>query len=202
MNKLHDTEYLKTVVDADELEDSIAEVAFVGRSNVGKSSVINAVCGRKKLAYTSQIPGKTRTINVFSAARDKWIVDLPGYGFAVGPEEERAKWRNMIEGYLQSRGSLRMVFVIVDVKVGPTKLDRQMLTWLQSCSIPACIVANKSDKIKIPEQKERLRFVSEEMGISPEKIFLVSAEKGTGIPALANEVMALLEFHGHKGSQV
>lgn len=192
MTKLNDIKYYKTVNDPYELEDSSAEVAFVGRSNVGKSSVLNAVCGKKKLAFVSQVPGKTRSINVFEAARGRWIVDLPGYGYAVGPEEERAKWQEMIENYLTGRESLRMVYVIVDAKVGPTKLDRQMTMWLQSNGIPLSIVANKSDKISSLALQERLQFVSGELDVAPEKIFLVSATKGTGIKQLAVEVRACI----------
>jgi len=190
MSKLNNVKYYKTVVDSSELEDSSAEVAFVGRSNVGKSSVLNSVCGEKKLAYISQVPGKTRSINVFEAARGRWIVDLPGYGFAVGPEEERLKWQEMIETYLLGRENLRMVFMIVDANVGPTKLDRQMAVWLQANCVPYSVVANKIDKISSLLIKERLQFVANELQIAIEKIFPVSATKGKGIKELAAEVRA------------
>ena len=192
MVKINDVKYYKTVNSSDELEASIAEVAFVGRSNVGKSSVLNAVCVKKNLAFVSQVPGKTRSINVFSATHGRWIVDLPGYGYAVGPAEERAKWQEMIENYLLSRDNLRMVFIIVDANVGPTKLDRQMVTWLQSNSVPIRIVANKSDKIGSSKLNERLQFVANELEIAPEKVFLISALKGIGIKQLAAEVCTCL----------
>ena len=112
---------------AHKLEDAQAEVAFVGRSNVGKSSLINALCGRRLLAKISKTPGKTRTINVFSIRNGKWIVDLPGYGFAAVSIKEKDKWKHMIECYLSGRPSLKAIFVLVDAYVGATALDRQML---------------------------------------------------------------------------
>src|SRR4051794_18353285 len=126
-----DFEYLLTEVDPARVPLCVAEAAFVGRSNVGKSSLLNALCGgRKNLARVSQTPGRTRTINVF-AAGDLWLVDLPGYGYAVGPESERKAWRGMIEGYLTSRVSLRCVYALVDAEVGPTALDLQLLEWME-----------------------------------------------------------------------
>ena len=111
---LRDTKYLKTAADALKLGESKAEVSFVGRSNVGKSTLINAICQKKKMAHVSQVPGKTRTINVYEVTRGRWIVDLPGYGYAVGPRHEKERLGPMIEGYLSSREKLCMIFVIVD----------------------------------------------------------------------------------------
>jgi GTP-binding protein len=126
---LDDVKFLLSETDPKRLGACAAEVAFVGRSNVGKSTLLNAVC-RKDLAKVSSTPGRTRTINVFLAGKDKWLVDLPGYGFALGPEAERAAWGAMIEGYLSGRASLKMIFVLIDAKVGPTKLDLQMVKWV------------------------------------------------------------------------
>jgi GTP-binding protein len=190
MNKQYNVKFLKTVVDSAQLEEAIAEVVFVGRSNVGKSSVINAICGTK-IAYTSKTPGRTRTINIYCTNLDYWIVDLPGYGYAEGPVAERMNWQGMIEGYLK-RQSLRMVFMIIDIKVGPTKLDRQMVEWLQYNNIPYCIVANKSDKINALAIKERLQFTADELEITPEKIYLVSCLKKTGISELTTVVLVQL----------
>jgi GTP-binding protein len=193
MIKLKDMKYLKTVVDYTVLEDSVSEVAFVGRSNVGKSSVINAVCCHNQLAHTSQKPGKTRTINVFSAGKDRWLVDLPGYGYATGPASERSSWPVMIEGYLTGRPNLRMVYIIVDAEVGPTKLDRNMTDWLTANNIPFTIVANKIDKFKNdPEQKQRTK-VANDLGLRSEDILWVSAERGWGIPELVREISGQLE---------
>ena len=194
MNKLGNTRYKKTITNAAELEDTIAEVAFVGRSNVGKSSVLNAVCGKNKLARTSQRPGQTRTINIYSAGDKRWIVDLPGYGYASGSKDEIATWGGMIEGYLLSRPSLRAVFMIVDGNVGATKLDTQMARWLGKNGIPYCVVANKCDKISVPEQEERRRAVADAMDKRPEDVRWVSATKNLGIRELQLEVGALLKL--------
>lgn len=194
MNRLNKTKFYITLHRPNELAQSVAEVAFVGRSNVGKSSVINAMCGIKGLARTSQTPGRTRTINVFTVSKDKWLVDLPGYGFATGPAEERAKWQQMIEGYLGSRENLKSVIVIVDAKVGPTKLDEQMALWLQYNSIPYIIVANKIDKVSMPEMESQRKLAAEKLGCAPEYIHWVSAQKGTGIGELRNAVEKLLKL--------
>ncbi len=133
---LKDTHFLTSSASVKQLGAAHAEVAFVGRSNVGKSSLLNALCFQKGLAKTSKTPGRTRLINVFLTGTDRWIVDLPGYGFATGPARERETWQAMVEGYLTGRKSLRMVFVLVDAEVGPTKLDHQMLDWLRSVDLP------------------------------------------------------------------
>ncbi|MCX5778473.1 MAG: ribosome biogenesis GTP-binding protein YihA/YsxC [Elusimicrobia bacterium] len=188
MTKLRDAHYTRTVVDHLLLGECKAEVAFVGRSNVGKSSVLNAVCNQKNLARTSQTPGKTRTINVFETARGKWIIDLPGYGFAVGPASERNTWPEMIENYLTNRPSLRMVYMLIDAKVGPTKLDRQMAIWLQSKSIPYRVIANKVDKIPAPLQQARRKEIAGALGIRAEDMRWVSATKPIGMRELEHEV--------------
>ena len=191
--KLSDMKYVKTVVDPLALEETIAEVAFVGRSNVGKSSVINAICSAKQLAHTSQKPGKTRTINVFCATQGRWLVDLPGYGFATGSAESRSAWPAMIEGYLTGRPNLRMVYIIVDAYVGPTKLDRTMADWMVTYQIPYTIVANKIDKVKKTEEEAQRAAVANAMGVRAEDIFWVSAEKNWGISQLVRAVTDMLQ---------
>jgi GTP-binding protein len=193
MMKLKDMKYIKTVVDSAALEDSVTEVAFVGRSNVGKSSVINAVCCHTQLAHTSQKPGKTRTINVFSASNGRWLVDLPGYGYATGSATERSAWPAMIEGYLTGRPNLRMVYIIVDAEVGPTKLDRNMTDWLAANTIPFTIVANKIDKFKNDPQQKRRGEVANELGMRSEDILWVSAERNWGIGELVRAITEQLE---------
>src|SRR3989338_4952297 len=136
-------EYLLSETDPSRLTECAAEVAFVGRSNVGKSSLLNAVC-RREVARVSNTPGRTRAINVFKAGHDRRLVDLPGYGYAVGSEASREGWGPMIEGYLKSRPTLRMIFTLIDAKVGPTKLDLQMLQWLDSEKLPWRPVATKA----------------------------------------------------------
>lgn len=190
---LLDLRFLLSASAAGQLGACHAEVAFVGRSNVGKSSLLNALANQKQLARVSKTPGRTRLINVFLTGPDRWVVDLPGYGFATGPAAERATWREMIEGYLQGRGTLRMVFVLVDAEVGPTKLDHQMLGWLRDADLPYRIVATKADQVKPSRQLAQRRDVAAVLGLQPGDIAWVSSSKGTGIQDLRREIADLLE---------
>ncbi len=189
---LDDVKYLLSETSADRLGAGTAEVAFVGRSNVGKSSLINAVC-RKDLARVSGTPGRTRAINVFAAAPGRWLVDLPGYGYAQGAQAERAGWGAMIEGYLTRRPALRRIFVLVDAKVGPTRLDLDMLAWLQSQGLPWSVVATKSDQVKRAASAARRGEAARLMGILPENLAWVSAAENVGVKELRVEVEALLQ---------
>ncbi|MFA4887995.1 MAG: ribosome biogenesis GTP-binding protein YihA/YsxC [Candidatus Omnitrophota bacterium] len=194
MNKsVFNTAQFHACVDsAHKLDDAQAEVAFVGRSNVGKSSLVNALCGRRLLAKISKTPGKTRTINVFSMRYGKWVVDLPGYGFAAVSIKERNSWKYMIEYYLSSRPSLKAIFVLVDAYVGATALDRQMLAWLKSAGMPYRVIVNKVDRItqvKLVEQRQSLAL---DLEVMPECILWVSAKKGTGIKELQDSISSFL----------
>jgi GTP-binding protein len=175
-----------------ELPPALAEVAFVGRSNVGKSSLLNAITMRKQLARVSRTPGRTRLLNVFEVAEGRWIVDLPGYGFASGPARERSAWQGMIEGYLTGRPSLRMVFVLVDAEIGATPLDQQMVEWLESCAVPYHVIANKCDKIGRSRHEPQRRRIADSLGRTPDTLSWVSAEKGEGLPELRRFVSELL----------
>src|SRR6185295_15908622 len=127
---LRRSQYLLSETHPKALKRSNSEVAFVGRSNVGKSSLLNALCEHKGLADVSKLPGRTRMINVYAAGHLRWLIDLPGYGFAVGSDELRKRWADMIEQYLTCRPSLRAVLVLFDSQVGPQPLDHQMREWL------------------------------------------------------------------------
>ena len=189
--------FLLSETDPAKLGASEAEVAFVGRSNSGKSTMINALC-RLELARTSRTPGRTRTINVYEAAPRRRLVDLPGYGFATGPEESRAGWGAMIEGYLQGSKSLLAIFVLVDAKLGPTKLDLEMLRWLQACGLPLRIVATKTDQVKPSRSFVRRREVAQACDVTPEALAWVSSQEGTGIAELRIEIARLLGVAGGK----
>ncbi len=189
--------FLLSETDPGKLGPSAAEVAFVGRSNSGKSTMINALC-RKELARASSTPGRTRTINVYQAAPQRRIVDLPGYGFASGPAQSREGWGAMIEGYLTSSRTLAAIFVLVDAKLGPTKLDLEMLNWLQAEGLPWRVVATKTDQVKSSRAFVRRREVAQAVGLAPEALAWVSSQEGTGIGELRNEVAKLLGIAGKK----
>lgn len=161
------------------------EVAFVGRSNVGKSSMLNRLVERKALARVSSTPGRTRLLNFFhlelGGGRGKValrLCDLPGYGFAKVSKTERAQWAKMIEGYLERREQLRAVVVIIDVRVGATEEDRQMLDWLDAFGRPAIVAATKLDKLSKARRIPRLRELEREL--SRPGIIGFSAEDGSG----------------------
>ncbi|MFA6316425.1 MAG: ribosome biogenesis GTP-binding protein YihA/YsxC [Elusimicrobiota bacterium] len=185
--------FLMSTVEPDKLGLCGAEVAFVGRSNVGKSTLLNALCNNKTLAKVSGTPGRTRTINVFLCGHDRWLVDLPGYGYVAGKVAQREGWGPMIETYLTSRSTLRAVFVLVDAKVGPTKLDFGMMEWLEEKHLPWRVVATKADQVKPSRSLVQRREIAGSLGIKPEDLAWVSADKKTGIQALRAETEALLE---------
>ena len=191
---LRDTKYLKTEADALKLGESEAEVSFVGRSNVGKSTLINVLCQRKKMAHVSQVPGKTRTINVYEVKRGRWIVDLPGYGYAIGSKRDKELLGPIIEGYLNSREKLRMIFVIVDVVASPAKLDLAMIDWLKHYSLPFSIVVNKIDKIGSLKLDQRKKDIVDKLSDSAYDIFWISSKKKIGIIDLQNMVTKLLDI--------
>jgi GTP-binding protein len=185
---LYQARFLFSVSDARMLAPARAEVAFVGRSNCGKSSVINAVCRQAGLARVSKTPGRTRTINVFETTHLAWIVDLPGYGYAVGPAASRRGWKDMIEGYLMSRPSLQSVFLIVDAKVGATPLDVQMVQWLVAGGLAFRVLANKVDQIGTPKHAAQRRAIASALETPESNVTLMSARTGAGIQALQLEV--------------
>lgn len=194
MNRFSEARFIKSVYKPEELEETAAEVAFIGRSNVGKSTAINKICGKSDLARASKTPGRTRTINVFLVGKNKWIVDLPGYGFAAGPKDDWERLERMFKGYLLSRPALRKVVLIVDGFTGASKLDERMAMWLDMNSLPFFIVANKCDRISSSQQRASRKAVADKLGRRPEDIRWVSAEKGLGMSALGNEIADILEL--------
>jgi GTP-binding protein len=175
-----------------QLPDSTAEVAFVGRSNVGKSSLINALANQKQLARVSNTPGRTQLINVFSHAGGGTLVDLPGYGYAKVPGRVRKDWSEMIEGYLLEREPLVTVFVLVDGEIGPTPLDVQMLDWLRDNEVPHTVVATKIDKVRSSHRQNRRRELAAGCRLEPGDIVWVSAAKGINIDQLRGLVVGHL----------
>jgi GTP-binding protein len=176
----------------DKLGDSRAEVCFVGRSNVGKSSLINALTNRKSLAKTSKSPGATRLLNFYEVGDGTTVVDCPGYGYAQTSKAERASWQPMIERYLLEREPLTMILVLVDGEIGPTKLDVQMLEWLRANELPHTVVATKHDKVKASLRDKRKRELAAGCQLEPSDIVWVSAAKHVGIDRLRDLVQLWL----------
>ncbi len=139
------------------------EVAFAGRSNVGKSSLINVLVNRKSLARTSSQPGRTQSINYFRAGKSLYLVDLPGYGFARVPIKIKKSWQNMVETYLQKRSNLKAVVVILDIRREPTTGDKDLLNWLKHYGIHAIIVLTKADKLSRQQARKQTNLISREL---------------------------------------
>jgi GTP-binding protein len=175
------------------LPDLRAEVAFVGRSNVGKSTLINLIAHRKRLAHTSKTPGRTQLLNLFVLNEDpvtRGLMDLPGYGYAAGASKRaQSTWQRMIEDYLLERDSLTMVVVLVDGLVGPTALDNDMLGWLRSHGIPHSIVATKHDKVKSSQRQKRKNELAERCGLEPGDVLWLSATSGLNVDMLRSRVL-------------
>jgi len=166
------------------LPASPAEVTVVGRSNVGKSSLLNAVAGRNGLAKTSKTPGRTQLLNQFALEGTGGLVDCPGYGYAKTSKSKRESWGDMIERYLLEREELTMVLVLVDAEVGPTKLDAQMLDWLRSEALPHQVIATKLDKVKSNARPKRKKELAAGCQLEIDDIVWTSASKGAGIDQL------------------
>ncbi|MBO8158797.1 MAG: YihA family ribosome biogenesis GTP-binding protein [Thermosyntropha sp.] len=194
--KVKKAEFKGSFVDLKQLpdEDNL-EIALVGRSNVGKSSLINKVVNRKNLAKSSSTPGKTRTIN-FYMINDSWyFVDLPGYGFARVSKTERLKWNRMIEGYLSKRKQLKGVIQLLDIRHVPTENDVLMKDWLLHYEIPLLLVATKADKISKGARQKHLNQIRKALDLEPEDILLpFSAATGEGVGEILAAIEELLEF--------
>ncbi|MBK6506780.1 MAG: YihA family ribosome biogenesis GTP-binding protein [Ignavibacteria bacterium] len=155
--KIASAEFIKSIYDLRALPNSVlSEFVFVGRSNVGKSSLINTICNKKKLAKIGSVPGKTRQLNYFLINEKFYLVDLPGYGYAKVPEQIRAGWRKLVEDYISERQNVKLVFVLIDSRHEPTYLDELMVSWLEYYEIPFVIVLTKSDKISSNKMQKQI----------------------------------------------
>lgn len=164
-------------------DDNKPEYAFIGRSNVGKSSLINMLCRNKKLAKTSATPGKTLLINHFIINREWYLVDLPGYGFAKRSKTEIKKLDQMIRGYILQREQLVNVFVLVDIRLEPQKIDLEFINWLGESSIPFAIVFTKADKLNVSKIRASVALYEKTLSETWEELprmFITSSEKKTG----------------------
>ena len=176
-------------------EDSVPEVAFAGRSNVGKSSLLNLLTGRKSLARVSGSPGKTRTINFYRINDEFRIVDLPGYGYAKVSKSVTENWGQMMEEYFQNRQGLRKVVQLVDVRHKPSAQDVQMYEYLRHYGLDGIVVATKADKVSRNELQKCMKVIRQELGLGPDDIVIpVSALKRQGYDKLLDELDKILEM--------
>ena len=180
--------FVKGIVGPDDaLEKDIPQVAFIGRSNVGKSSVINSLTGQKNLARTSSQPGRTQEINLFLVNNSFYLLDLPGYGYAKASKESQLELKKIIQGYLfESNYEQKEVVLVIDANVGPKELDLEILGLLEQYKKNVIIVANKIDKIRPSAYKKQLKSIQEKTG--PHLIIPYSAEKKIGRAQLLNEI--------------
>ncbi|MDQ6888149.1 MAG: ribosome biogenesis GTP-binding protein YihA/YsxC [Gemmatimonadota bacterium] len=191
---IHDIEFLGGMAEAGGWRPSsgMPEIAFSGRSNVGKSSLLNRLVRRKALARVSQTPGKTREINFFRINDIFVLVDLPGYGYARVSKGRRELWRPLIEGYLKDSPELRGVVQLVDARHSPSVDDVQMLDFLSELGVPAIVVATKIDKLPRKERGTRIGEIARELAVEDEQLLPFSAETGEGRDELASALVALL----------
>lgn len=153
-------------------ENTLPEIAFAGKSNVGKSSLINGLMNRKSLARISSTPGKTQTINFYNINQELYLVDLPGYGYARVSEKEKQKWGKMIERYLHSSKQLKAVFLLIDIRHDPSANDKQMYDWILSQGYHPIIIATKLDKLKRSQVARHVKAVRQGLGLEPDTVLI------------------------------
>lgn len=180
-------------------ETDKVEVAFAGRSNVGKSSLINALMNRKALARTSATPGKTQTINFYNVNDVMYLVDLPGYGYAKVSEQEKAKWGKLIERYLNTSKQLKAVFLLIDIRHDPSANDKMMYDWIVAQGYHPIIIATKLDKLKRSQVPKHVKMIKEGLQLIPGTIVIpFSAETKQG----REEIWELMETYLEQESEV
>ncbi|MFN6977885.1 MAG: ribosome biogenesis GTP-binding protein YihA/YsxC [Gemmobacter sp.] len=188
--------FLKGVVAMDGLPPpDRVEVCFAGRSNVGKSSLINALTGRKALARASNTPGRTQEINYFTLGDHRYLVDLPGYGYAEAPPAVVAQWQALLRAYLAGRATLRRAFVLIDLRHGVLKADAEIMTLLDRSAVPFQTVLTKADKVNAAERAKTLAQVEAALQGHPAaypELIVTSSETGAGIAALRATIAALI----------
>ncbi len=171
------------------------EIAFAGRSNVGKSSLINRLLNKKKLARTSAKPGRTQSLNYYNLDDKFYFVDLPGYGFAHVPTKVRDDWAELIDTYLNQRPNLAGVLSIIDARHKPSSDDKMMIEWLRASGLPYLIVATKADKLSNNQQVKQKKVISNELRIrSDEKLIFFSAETSAGKMQVWEEIGYMLQY--------
>ena len=166
---------------------TMPEVAFAGRSNVGKSSLLNGLVGRKALAKVSSQPGKTANINFFEVDGVR-LVDLPGYGYAKVSQAERRRWADLISGYFEDERSFNLVCVLVDIRHDVQALDAQMISYVTELGLPHVVVLTKADKLSRPKQQRQTALLARAFGLEPDDMVVTSSESGQGIDELKRRI--------------
>lgn len=193
--KISDVQFVKSALTPDQFpRDRKPEVAFVGRSNVGKSTLLNAIFNRKGLAKTSGTPGKTRTLNFFSVGSRYYFVDLPGYGYAKVPKNLKEQWQQHMTGYLLNRETLCLAVALVDARHLPSVQDHEMLALLERAEVPTVIAATKIDKLKSNQRAAQLRRIREDFGLDAEAVIVpFSGMTREGVQPLLQIIGEVLE---------
>lgn len=189
-------EFMLSVAHLEQLpEDNLPEVAFAGRSNVGKSSLINALFNRKDVAKTSATPGRTQQLNYFCVAEKLYLVDLPGYGYAKAPTSEVKRWQSVLTSYLKGRANLRRIFLLIDSRTGIKKADEKIIQLLDESAVTYQVVLTKTDKISNKDLQQLEQTISETLkkhAAAHTKVICSSAEKKTGMEEIRSEILCLL----------
>jgi GTP-binding protein len=174
-------------------DKDLPEIAFVGRSNIGKSSIINCLLNKKNLAHVGATPGKTRVINFYNIDNQIFFVDLPGYGYAKVSKVEKESWNKMIEAYLFTRTNLKLIVMLVDIRHAPSEDDKLMYEWILSRSISSIVVATKIDKISRSQLSHQLLVIKSTLNMQDDaKLIPVSTMTGQGIAELWNRMMPVV----------
>lgn len=193
-------DFVKGVVAMDGLPPADRpEICFAGRSNAGKSSLINALTGRKALARSSNTPGRTQEINYFDLSEQLWLVDLPGYGYAEAPLDVVAKWQALLKNYLSGRPTLRRAYVLIDLRHGVKPVDHEIMTLLDKSAVSFQAVLTKADKISAPKLAQIAEKCTQELNKHPAaypELIATSSQKGDGIATLRGAVARLLAEQG------
>lgn len=189
----------KFITSATKIEEcpsqQLPEVCFAGRSNVGKSSLINAIVNRKNIARTSNVPGKTQQMNYYQIGEECFLVDLPGYGFAKVPKKERERWGRNIRTYLTEREALRLILSVIDSRHEPSALDQDFFYWLASNEMPFAVLMSKADKLsnnKISQSKKKVKNILAEMNIEV-PIIAYSSSSRKGVPEIQQLIEEFIE---------
>jgi GTP-binding protein len=194
--KIHDVRFVKSAVKPDQYpDDPVPEIAFAGRSNVGKSSMINTLIQRKDLVKTSSRPGCTQLINFFLVNDAVSFVDLPGYGYAKVSKKIRAGWQPMVEAYLTHRPNLLGLILIIDIRRDPKEEEHDLARWLTSHDMPYLVVLTKADKLSKTQQHKRAAAISAQMNRTPAEVILFSAKTRAGRETVLEEITNLISWY-------